>query len=214
MPSPIATAPGSRAGKSLRSISSARPAPERRRCSSEQFHDLKSELGLFIIEGDQATTADGDRIRAAGAPCVQVNTRNGLSSRSGHDRPRARRAEAGIGSVVLIENVGNLVCPALFDLGERAKVAILAVTEGEDKPLKYPHMFRAVRVVLLNKIDLLLHLDFDVEKAIANVNKSIRTRLSFGFRLARARGSRIGTVLPEMRPPRERTPADGCPLPR
>ena len=72
------------------------------------------------------------------------------------------------GSVVLIENVGNLVCPALFNLGERAKVAILSVTEGEDKPLKYPHMFRAAKVILLNKIDLLPHLDFDVEKVIAN----------------------------------------------
>ena len=72
------------------------------------------------------------------------------------------------GSVVMIENVGNLVCPAMFDLGERAKVVILSVTEGEDKPLKYPHMFRAAEIMVLNKVDLLPHVDFDVPTAIAN----------------------------------------------
>ena len=76
-----------------------------------------------------------------------------------------------IGSVVMIENVGNLVCPAMFDLGERAKVVILSVAEGEDKPLKYPHMFRAASVMILNKIDLLPHVDFDVARAVANARQ-------------------------------------------
>lgn len=133
------------------------------------IRDLKSELGLFVVEGDQATTADGDRIRGAGAPCVQVNTGTGCHLEAGMIARGLDELEPSFGSVVLIENVGNLVCPALFDLGERAKVAILSVTEGEDKPLKYPHMFRAARVVLLNKTDLLPHLDFDIEQAVANI---------------------------------------------
>lgn len=130
------------------------------------IRDLKDRVAISVIEGDQATSNDGERIAAAGAPAVQVNTGTGCHLeadmiRRGLDqlRPRPR-------SVVMVENVGNLVCPALFDLGERAKVAILSVTEGEDKPLKYPHMFRAARLLLLNKVDLLPHLDFDVAKAL------------------------------------------------
>lgn len=133
------------------------------------IRDLKSDLGLFVVEGDQATTADGDRIRSAGAPCVQVNTGTGCHLEADMVARGLDALKPSFGSVVMIENVGNLVCPALFDLGERAKVAILSVTEGEDKPLKYPHMFRAARVVLLNKIDLLPHLDFNIEQAIANI---------------------------------------------
>jgi len=133
------------------------------------IRDLKSELGLFVVEGDQATTADGDRIRGAGAPCVQVNTGTGCHLEADMIARGLDELKPSFGSVVLIENVGNLVCPALFDLGERAKVAILSVTEGEDKPLKYPHMFRAARIVLLNKTDLLPHLDFDIEQAVTNI---------------------------------------------
>ncbi|HEX3881060.1 MAG TPA: hydrogenase nickel incorporation protein HypB [Stellaceae bacterium] len=132
---------------------------------------MAGEAALFVIEGDQATSNDGERIRAAGAPAVQVNTGSGCHL----DAEMVRRGLAELrpspGSVVLIENVGNLVCPALFDLGERAKVAIFSVTEGEDKPLKYPHMFRAAGLVLLNKIDLLPHLDFSVAEATANVRR-------------------------------------------
>lgn len=133
------------------------------------IRDLKLRNNLFVLEGDQATSADGERIRSAGAPCVQINTGTGCHLEADMVARGLEELSPTFGSIVLIENVGNLVCPALFDLGERSKVAILSVTEGEDKPLKYPHMFRAADLVLLNKIDLLPHLDFDLEKAIGNV---------------------------------------------
>jgi hydrogenase nickel incorporation protein HypB len=135
------------------------------------------ELGepVAVLEGDQETTRDAERIRATGTAVVQINTGKGCHLeadmvRRGLDalRPVAR-------SVLFIENVGNLVCPALFDLGEDARVVLLSVTEGEDKPLKYPHMFQAADLVLLTKIDLLPHLEFDVaavEHAIADVAPS------------------------------------------
>ena len=110
------------------------------------IRDLRDELPLYVIEGDQATANDGERIRAAGAPAVQVNTGSGCHLEADMvARGLAGAASPPAGSVVMIENVGNLVCPALFDLGERAKVVILSVTEGDDKPLKYPHMFQAAR---------------------------------------------------------------------
>ena len=130
------------------------------------IRDLHGAHDIGVLEGDQATSLDGDRIRAAGAPVVQVNTGTGCHLEAdmvarglGELRPAAR-------SIVMIENVGNLVCPAMFDLGERAKVVILSVTEGEDKPLKYPHMFRAASLMLISKIDLLPHVDFDVARVI------------------------------------------------
>lgn len=135
------------------------------------IRDLAGELPLYVIEGDQATANDGERIRRAGAPVVQVNTGTGCHL----DAAMVTRALAALrpqtGSVVLIENVGNLVCPALFDLGERAKAVIFPVTDGEDKPLKYPHMFRAAGIVVFNKIDLLPNLDFSLAQAVANVAK-------------------------------------------
>ena len=132
---------------------------------------MAGEIPLFVIEGDQATANDGERIRAAGAPVVQVNTGSGCHL----DAEMVRRGLAELrpapGSIVFIENVGNLVCPALFDLGERAKVVTFSITEGEDKPIKYPHMFRAAGLVLLNKIDLLPHVDFSLRAAIDNVRR-------------------------------------------
>jgi hydrogenase nickel incorporation protein HypB len=142
------------------------------------IRDLKGELNLFVIEGDQATAKDGERIRAAGAPAVQVNTGTGCHLEADMVARGLAELKPAAGSVLMIENVGNLVCPALFDLGERAKVVILSVTEGEDKPLKYPHMFRAAQIMILNKTDLLPHVDFDVEAAIAHahaVNPDITT---------------------------------------
>jgi hydrogenase nickel incorporation protein HypB len=133
--------------------------------------ELARELPLFVIEGDQATALDGERIRKAGAPAVQVNTGVGCHLEADMIRQGLEMLQPGAGSIVLIENVGNLVCPALFDLGERAKVAVLSVTEGEDKPLKYPHMFRAADLVLINKIDLLPHLDIDLAQLIANARQ-------------------------------------------
>lgn len=133
--------------------------------------DLKQENALYVIEGDQATANDGERIRAAGAAAVQVNTGMGCHLEADMVAQGLTALKPPVGATVLIENVGNLVCPALFDLGERAKVVVLSVAEGEDKPLKYPHMFRAARLMLLSKSDLLPHLDFDVAKAVANARK-------------------------------------------
>lgn len=131
------------------------------------IRDLGGEMPMVVIEGDQATSNDGERIRAAGAPAVQVNTGTGCHLEADMVARGLAALKPQAGTVVMIENVGNLVCPSMFDLGEQAKVAILSVTEGEDKPLKYPHMFKAASVMLLNKIDLLPYLDFDVRKAIA-----------------------------------------------
>jgi hydrogenase nickel incorporation protein HypB len=128
---------------------------------------LNGRLPVAVIEGDQQTSRDADRIRAAGAPAVQVNTGRGCHLDARMVADALRELPTPRAGVLLIENVGNLVCPAGFDLGEAHKVAIFSVTEGEDKPLKYPDMFRAADVVLLNKCDLLPHLDFDIELAEA-----------------------------------------------
>ena len=138
---------------------------------------MLGEQSVAVIEGDQQTSNDAERIRATGAPAVQINTGKGCHL-DAHMVGRAMdQLELGEGSLLLIENVGNLVCPAGFDLGEAHKVAILSVTEGEDKPLKYPHMFRAASLMILNKTDLLPHLDFDVDAAIGyarRVNPTIQ----------------------------------------
>jgi hydrogenase nickel incorporation protein HypB len=125
---------------------------------------LGSELAIHVIEGDQATTTDADRVLAAGARAVQINTGAGCHLDSAMVAGALPALDPPPGSLVVIENVGNLVCPALFDLGEHAKVVVAAVTEGEDKPLKYPHVFRASEVVLLNKIDLLPYVAFDRDR--------------------------------------------------
>lgn len=135
------------------------------------IRDLKSELKLSVVEGDQATARDGQRIRAAGAPVVQVNTGTACHLEADMVARGLAELKPPLGSVVMIENVGNLVCPAMFDLGERAKVVIFSVTEGEDKPLKYPHMFRAASIMLLSKIDLLPHLEFDAARAISHARE-------------------------------------------
>ena len=135
------------------------------------IRDLKHDMQMFVVEGDQATANDGERIRAAGAPAVQVNTGSGCHLEADMVARGLQTLKPEAGSIVMIENLGNLVCPALFDLGERAKVVILSVTEGDDKPLKYPHMFRAAKVMILNKIDLLPHVDFDIAQAIGNARR-------------------------------------------
>ena len=129
---------------------------------------LKAEVPLVVVEGDQQTANDAERIRATGARALQINTGKGChldAHMVGHARERLAPAD---NSLFLIENVGNLVCPSAFALGEHHKVVILSVTEGEDKPLKYPDMFRAADLMLLNKCDLLPHLDFDADLAEAN----------------------------------------------
>ncbi|QIE23788.1 Urease accessory protein UreG [Caballeronia sp. SBC1] len=137
---------------------------------------LHSTQSIQVIEGDQATLNDAERIRATGCRVVQINTGTGCHLDAGMVSRALAQLDPPSHAWLMIENVGNLVCPALFDLGEQAKVVILSVTEGEDKPLKYPHMFRASRVMLLNKVDLLPHLRFNVERCIAyarQVNPSI-----------------------------------------
>lgn len=123
--------------------------------------DLREKFTLAVIEGDQATPLDAERIRATGCPAIQVNTGTGCHLDAAMLAGALHELGPARGSVLFVENVGNLVCPALFDLGEDHRAVVMSVTEGVDKPLKYPHMFRAAEVVLLNKIDLLPHVDFD-----------------------------------------------------
>ena len=133
--------------------------------------EMLGDQPLAVIEGDQQTANDADRIRATGARAIQVNTGKGChldAHMVGHAMEHLDLAPA---SMLFIENVGNLVCPASFDLGEEAKVAILSVTEGEDKPLKYPDMFTAARIALLNKIDLAPHCDVDLDLYEANLRR-------------------------------------------
>lgn len=128
--------------------------------------DLKDSLPINVVEGDQETINDAERIKSTGCRVVQINTGTGCHLEADMLARGIKELQPPMDSVVMIENVGNLVCPALFDLGEKCKVAILSVTEGEDKPLKYPHMFRAAEVMILNKIDLLPYLDFKVDDGI------------------------------------------------
>jgi hydrogenase nickel incorporation protein HypB len=118
---------------------------------------------IAVIEGDQETLLDADRIRSAGARSVQVNTGAGCHLDASMVRGALDALDPEPDSVLFIENVGNLVCPALFDLGERNKIVVVSVTEGADKPLKYPYMFAVADLVLINKIDLMPYVDFDIE---------------------------------------------------
>ncbi|BCW69587.1 hydrogenase nickel incorporation protein HypB [Arthrobacter sp. NicSoilB8] len=126
--------------------------------------DLGERLRAGVVEGDQETSLDADRIRAVGRPVVQINTGAGCHLDADMLRRGLDALDPETGCTVFIENVGNLVCPALFDLGEAAKVVVVSVTEGDDKPQKYPHMFRAADLVIINKSDLLPYVDFDVDR--------------------------------------------------
>ena len=137
----------------------------------ETIRRLGNERPVGVIEGDQATSRDAERIRAGGVAAVQINTGQGChldAHMVGHalddlDLPQD--------AVVFIENVGNLVCPAAFDLGETARVVILSVTEGDDKPLKYPDMFAAADLMIVSKTDLLAHVDFDVDRVVERARR-------------------------------------------
>ena len=139
---------------------------------------LEGRLPVAVIEGDQQTSNDAERIRATGAPAVQINTGKGChldAHMVGHALETLRPEP---GSALFIENVGNLVCPAAFDLGEARRVVVLSVTEGEDKPLKYPDLFAPADLMLLHQADLLPHLDFDVGQCLANalrINPDLQT---------------------------------------
>jgi hydrogenase nickel incorporation protein HypB len=134
---------------------------------AESIRRLMPPIPVSVIEGDQQTSNDADRIRATGARALQINTGKGCHLDASMVERALERLQPEPESLLFIENVGNLVCPAAFDLGEAHKVVVLSVTEGEDKPLKYPDMFRASSVMLLNKVDLLPYVDFDVDKCIA-----------------------------------------------
>jgi hydrogenase nickel incorporation protein HypB len=131
--------------------------------------ELAGQVSISVIEGDQAAALDATRIRAAGCEVVQINTGVGCHLDAEMVAEALRVLDPPGGSVVVIENVGNLVCPALFDLGEQARVVLASVTEGADKPVKYPHMFRQADLVLVTKTDLLPYVDFDTGRHAADV---------------------------------------------
>ncbi len=130
------------------------------------INDLKNQLSISVIEGDQETINDAQKIQSTGCKVIQINTGTGCHLDASMIERGLEKLNPSLNSVVMIENVGNLVCPALFDLGEKLKVVILSVTEGEDKPIKYPHMFRTSGVMILTKIDLLPYVQFDVQRCI------------------------------------------------
>ncbi len=127
----------------------------------------KDNSSYYVIEGDQQTMNDANRIDATGVPVVQVNTGQGCHLDSNMINKAIKELNPADDSILFIENVGNLVCPALFDLGESTRVVIISVTEGDDKPIKYPDMFHSAQYCIINKIDLLPYVDFDIEKAKA-----------------------------------------------
>jgi hydrogenase nickel incorporation protein HypB len=134
--------------------------------------ELGSKMAFSVIEGDQAAMLDAERIRASGCHVVQINTGAGCHLDAAMVAEGLRLLDPPSGSVVMIENVGNLVCPALFDLGEEARVVLASVTEGDDKPRKYPHMFRRADLILVSKTDLLPYVDFDSKRHAADVRKT------------------------------------------
>jgi hydrogenase nickel incorporation protein HypB len=151
---------------------------------------LGAQLPIQVIEGDQETTRDADRIRAAGATVVQINTGSGCHLDARMVGQGLAKLSPPAKSLLFIENVGNLVCPALFDLGERAKILVASVTEGDDKPIKYPHMYRASAVLLLNKIDLLGHVPFDMTRHLEHT-KRVNPRLEL-IPVSALRGDGLG----------------------
>jgi hydrogenase nickel incorporation protein HypB len=137
---------------------------------------LKEQFSICVIEGDQQTTLDADRISAAAVPVVQINTGSGCHLDASMVNKAVKELDPPNHSLLMIENVGNLICPALFDLGENCRIVIISVTEGEDKPLKYPQMFLSSQVCLINKTDLLPYVDFSVDKLkeyISRINRDL-----------------------------------------
>ena len=139
---------------------------------------LISTRKICVIEGDQQTFLDADRIEKSGAPAIQINTGSGCHLDARMVELAMQKLEISYDSILFIENVGNLVCPAMFDLGETKRVVVISTTEGEDKPLKYPYMFQSSDLCLINKSDLLPYVDFDTEKAIGYA-RSLNPKLEF-----------------------------------
>ncbi|HYE90753.1 MAG TPA: hydrogenase nickel incorporation protein HypB [Terriglobales bacterium] len=150
------------------------------------LRDLGGELDITVIEGDQATDHDAARIRAAGGRALQINTGTGCHLDAAMVARALDALDPAPGSVVIGENVGNLVCPAQFDLGEDARIVVVAVTDGDDKPLKYPHMFRGADLLLLNKIDLLPYVRFDPARC-AGYAREVNPRIE-ALEIAATRG--------------------------
>lgn len=142
------------------------------------LRDLKEEIDFYVIEGDQQTMNDADRIAATGVPVTQINTGKGchLDAQMVWDALQELKPENY--STVFIENIGNLVCPSMFDLGEQKRVVIISVTEGDDKPLKYPDMFASSQLCIINKIDLLPYVNFSVEK-VKKYARKINPKIEF-----------------------------------
>jgi len=140
--------------------------------------DLKNDISFAVIEGDQQTTNDADRIAALEIPVIQINTGKGCHLDSEMISKAVKELSPKDGSLLMIENVGNLVCPSMFDLGENIRVVIISITEGEDKPIKYPDMFYGSQVCIINKIDLLPYLKFDLAK-LKDYAKKVNPNLAF-----------------------------------
>lgn len=140
--------------------------------------DLKSEISFGVIEGDQQTSNDADRIAALEVPVIQINTGKGCHLDSEMISKAVKQLSPVDGTLLMIENVGNLVCPSMFDLGENTRVVIISITEGEDKPIKYPDMFYGSQICIINKIDLLPYLKFDIEK-LKDYAKKVNPNLLF-----------------------------------
>lgn len=132
---------------------------------------ISDELACYVVEGDQQTMNDANRIEATGVPVVQINTGTGCHLDSDMINKAVKKLKPENNSIVFIENVGNLVCPSLFDLGEEKRVVIISVTEGDDKPLKYPYMFESSHLCIINKIDLSSYVNFNIDKSIENAKK-------------------------------------------
>lgn len=142
------------------------------------IQSLISKHKIFVIEGDQQTTRDAERIEKSGAPAIQINTGSGCHLDAKMVHLALKKLEVDNDSILFIENVGNLVCPAMFDLGELKRVVVISVTEGDDKPLKYPYMFQTSNLCIINKTDLLPYVDFSVETA-RNYAKQLNPNLEF-----------------------------------
>jgi hydrogenase nickel incorporation protein HypB len=148
--------------------------------------DLKDTIPFYVIEGDQQTFNDANRIDALGVPVVQINTGKGCHLESDMVYNAVKKLEMPNDAILMIENVGNLVCPSMFDLGENRRVVIISTTEGEDKPIKYPDMFHSSDICIINKIDLLPYVDIDVEK-LKNYALQVNPNLQF-FEVSATRG--------------------------
>jgi hydrogenase nickel incorporation protein HypB len=173
----------------------------------ETLRRLDGRLRIGVIEGDIETSLDADRLAGLGADIELINTGNGFGGECHLDAPMVRsalvRLPLGVLDLVIVENVGNLVCPAEFDVGEHARVMVFSVTEGEDKPLKYPVMFRSADVIIVNKVDLLPHLDFDLDlfaRNLAAVNPTVE-RIDLSARTGAGVGAWCDWLLDQVRGP-------------